>query len=74
MYDKEFWNERYANEEYVYGKDPNEFLHSRLPNLKKEGSFSLAKEKVGMLYLQQGLDGMCLHLISQSQVGKKHCN
>ncbi|EOQ89900.1 methyltransferase domain protein [Leptospira yanagawae serovar Saopaulo str. Sao Paulo = ATCC 700523] len=35
MYDKEFWNERYANEEYVYGKDPNEFLHSRLPNLKK---------------------------------------
>ncbi|TGL65579.1 class I SAM-dependent methyltransferase [Leptospira jelokensis] len=35
MYDKDFWNERYASEEYVYGKDPNAFLHSRLPNLKK---------------------------------------
>ncbi|MCW7469024.1 class I SAM-dependent methyltransferase [Leptospira kanakyensis] len=35
MYTKNFWNERYANEEYVYGKEPNEFLRSRLPNLKK---------------------------------------
>lgn len=27
---KEFWDERYAANEYVYGKEPNEFLRSRL--------------------------------------------
>lgn len=26
MYNKEFWNERYANNEYLYGTDPNSFL------------------------------------------------
>lgn len=53
MYSKSFWNERYANEDYVYGKDPNDFLRTRLPNLKKEESFFLAKEKGEMLYLLQ---------------------
>ncbi|MCC5815858.1 MAG: class I SAM-dependent methyltransferase, partial [Leptospira sp.] len=32
---KEFWNERYDSEEYVYGEEPNEFLARILPNLKK---------------------------------------
>lgn len=31
---KEFWNERYSSEEYVYGQEPNEFLKKTLPNLK----------------------------------------
>ncbi|MCY2688680.1 class I SAM-dependent methyltransferase [Salinimicrobium sp. TH3] len=26
---KEFWNERYNSEEYVYGEVPNEYFHSR---------------------------------------------
>ena len=26
MLDKEFWNERYASAEYLYGIDPNSFL------------------------------------------------
>ena len=26
MYDKKFWNERYASDEYLYGSDPNSFL------------------------------------------------
>jgi SAM-dependent methyltransferase len=32
MYDKKFWNERYASAEYLYGTDPNSFLveHSDL--------------------------------------------
>ena len=32
MYDKNFWNERYASAEYLYGMDPNSFLveHSDL--------------------------------------------
>lgn len=26
MYDKSFWNERYANDDYLYGTEPNAFL------------------------------------------------
>ncbi|WP_029037401.1 class I SAM-dependent methyltransferase [Salinimicrobium xinjiangense] len=26
---KDFWDERYSNEEYVYGEVPNEYFHSR---------------------------------------------
>ena len=31
---KEFWNERYAQKEYVYGRDANEFLKQKLRSLK----------------------------------------
>ena len=31
---KEFWNERYDREEYVYGKDPNEYLKAKLKDLE----------------------------------------
>jgi hypothetical protein len=31
---KHFWNERYASEEFVYGKHPNVFFQKCLINLK----------------------------------------
>lgn len=31
---KEFWNQRYADKEYKYGKEPNSFLKEELPKLK----------------------------------------
>lgn len=31
----EFWNERYAKEEFVYGTEPNAFLKEKLENLAK---------------------------------------
>jgi hypothetical protein len=30
---EEFWNERYADSEYVYGENPNEFLVEQLAQL-----------------------------------------
>lgn len=30
---KEFWNERYAKEEFIYGTEPNEFLKEQLERL-----------------------------------------
>ncbi|SMG39999.1 Methyltransferase domain-containing protein [Marivirga sericea] len=30
---KEFWNERYAKQEFIYGTEPNEFLREELENL-----------------------------------------
>jgi SAM-dependent methyltransferase len=34
MYDKTFWNERYAGDEYIYGTDPNAFLTDHVDLLK----------------------------------------
>ncbi|WP_296620416.1 bifunctional 2-polyprenyl-6-hydroxyphenol methylase/3-demethylubiquinol 3-O-methyltransferase UbiG [Marivirga sp.] len=31
----EFWNERYAKDEFIYGTEPNEFLREQLENLPK---------------------------------------
>lgn len=31
---KEFWNERYSSREYIYGKEPNEYLKKKLEGLK----------------------------------------
>src|SRR5690625_7249446 len=27
---EEFWNERYAQDEYIYGEEPNEYLRKKL--------------------------------------------
>ena len=29
----DFWNERYSSSEYVYGKEPNEYLKSKIEKL-----------------------------------------
>ena len=31
---KEFWNERYSEDEYVYGENPNEYFKESLSKLK----------------------------------------
>ncbi|MCC6385650.1 MAG: class I SAM-dependent methyltransferase [Bacteroidia bacterium] len=30
---KEFWNERFSSDEYIYGEEPNEYLKEKLKNL-----------------------------------------
>ena len=32
---KQFWNERYAEKEFAYGKEPNQFLKENLHKLPK---------------------------------------
>lgn len=53
---KELWEQRFANEEYMYGKEPNEFLKAELENItpKKalfigdgEGRNSVYAAKIG---------------------------
>lgn len=34
---KEFWNERFAKEEFIYGTEPNFFLKSELDKISKKG-------------------------------------
>ena len=36
MSQKEFWNSKFSQEEFLYGKKPNTFLASKIKLLKKE--------------------------------------
>ncbi|MGQ9644743.1 MAG: SAM-dependent methyltransferase, partial [Ignavibacterium sp.] len=31
---KQYWNERFSSEDYIYGTEPNTFLKEQLENLK----------------------------------------
>ncbi len=44
---KEFWNERYSQEDYAYGKEPNQFLRNILDNLPYKGSALFVAEGEG---------------------------
>lgn len=44
---KEFWNERYAMPDYVYGKSPNQFFAEQLQSLGKVGRLLLPMEGEG---------------------------
>jgi len=34
---KEFWNERFSSEEYIYGTEPNQFLKMNLDKIEQKG-------------------------------------
>lgn len=44
---KEFWNERYATENYAYGEAPNEFLKAQIDNLTNTGKILFPAEGEG---------------------------
>lgn len=44
---KDFWNARYKNEEFAYGKSPNEFLKQVIDKLNLTGSILLPAEGEG---------------------------
>ncbi|NOZ48287.1 MAG: methyltransferase domain-containing protein [Chlorobi bacterium] len=44
---KEFWDERYKNKEYIYGKEPNEFFKNTLNNYKLKGKILFPAEGEG---------------------------
>ncbi|MCW7465555.1 class I SAM-dependent methyltransferase [Leptospira levettii] len=70
MYNKDFWNERYVSEEYIYGKEPNEFLHSRLPNLKK-GKILFPCEGEGRNAVFAASLGWDVFAFDQSEAGRQ---
>lgn len=42
-----FWNERFASEQFAYGKEPNTFLKEELPKLNKRGKILFPCEGEG---------------------------
>lgn len=67
---QEFWNERYQQEEYVYGKDPNEFLKAKLKGLTY-GRILLPAEGEGRNAIYAAKEGWQVSAFDQSEEGRK---
>lgn len=67
---KEFWNERYASDDYAYGIEPNEFLASQLPGLKT-GKILFPAEGEGRNAVFAAKLGWEVAAFDQSEEGKK---
>jgi SAM-dependent methyltransferase len=65
---RDFWNEKYANTDYAYGTEPNEFLVSAVAKLKRGETLSLAEgEGRNAVWLAQ--QGFTVSSIEQSEKG-----
>ncbi len=68
MSTRDFWNEKYANTDYAYGTEPNEFLASAVTKLKRGETLSLAEgEGRNAVWLAQ--QGFTVSSIEQSEKG-----
>ncbi|MGL4631283.1 MAG: class I SAM-dependent methyltransferase [Leadbetterella sp.] len=67
---KEFWNERYGNEDFAYGVEPNTFLESQLPLFEK-GSILFPAEGEGRNAIFAAKQGWQVSAFDLSLEGKK---
>ncbi|MDX1604123.1 MAG: SAM-dependent methyltransferase, partial [Salinimicrobium sediminis] len=67
---QEFWNERYQREEYIYGKDPNEYLKAQLKNLTP-GRILFPAEGEGRNAVHAAKKGWQVSAFDQSEEGRK---
>lgn len=67
----EFWNARYANENYAYGKEPNSFLASTLSEFNPKGSILLPAEGEGRNAVYAAKQGLKVTAFDISEEGKK---
>ena len=67
---KEFWDERYQQEEYVYGKDPNEYLKAKLKSLIP-GRILFPAEGEGRNAVYAAKQGWQVSAFDQSKEGRK---
>lgn len=65
-----FWDERYAQEEYIYGKEPNAFLKEVLPTLTT-GSILFPAEGEGRNAVFAAMKGWEVSAFDISSEGKK---
>lgn len=66
---KELWNERYANDEYQYGIEPNEFLKSQLESIKP-GKILFPGEGEGRNAVYAASIGWKVLAFDQSETGR----
>jgi hypothetical protein len=68
---KEFWDARYAQETYVYGKEPNIYFKETLSLLNQGKFYSLQREKGEMQYMPPLWVGKFLHMTLANLPTKK---
>lgn len=66
---KEFWNERYADAEYAYGKKPNEFLVTESQRIKPGGRVLCLAEGEGRNASFLAAKGFAVTAVDQSREG-----
>ena len=66
----DFWNERYSSSEYVYGKEPNEYLKSKLDKLMP-GKILFPCEGEGRNSVYAAGRGWDSHCFDSSSEGRK---
>ncbi|MDP4283966.1 MAG: class I SAM-dependent methyltransferase [Bacteroidota bacterium] len=69
---KKFWDERYAEKEFIYGKEPNEFFKARLAELKP-GKLLLPCEGEGRNAVYAATQQWEVDALDQSEKGKEKC-
>jgi len=67
---KEFWNKRYSNSDYVYGKEPNRFFKDEIKRMNP-GSLFLPGEGEGRNAVYASTLGWNVHALDISEEGKK---
>jgi SAM-dependent methyltransferase len=67
---KEFWNERFAQPEYIYGKAPNVFFKEQIKLLER-GSLLLPAEGEGRNAVFAALNDWVVHAFDYSEAAKR---
>lgn len=67
---KEFWDERFSSEEYVYGEEPNKYLKAKLSELYP-GEIMFAAEGEGRNAVYAAREDWKVTAFDQSREGKK---
>lgn len=68
---KAFWNERYAQEEYIYGTEPNVFFKHQLDALSSKGKLLLPAEGEGRNAVYAAKVGWQVTGFDQSEAGRQ---
>jgi SAM-dependent methyltransferase len=68
---KDFWDERFAREEYVYGKAPNQFFEHALRELHTEGKIFMPAEGEGRNAVFAATLGLDVTAFDISEEGRK---
>lgn len=65
-----FWDQRYSQDEFVYGKTPNVYFQEKLDALDKKGRIIFAAEGEGRNAVYAAKSGWEVYACDQSQAGR----
>lgn len=68
---KEFWNERYSEEGYVYGEAPNDFLEEQVHLFREKGNILCLADGEGRNGVFLAAKGFHVVSVDQSEIGRQ---